>query len=81
MQDAIQAQAAAREVLAIEERRVASLSKSTDLARLRYENGVASQLDVIDAERGLLLAELNRIEAERAMHASIADLYKALGGG
>lgn len=81
VQDAIQAQAAAREVLDIEQRRVTSLSKSTDLARLRYENGVASQLDVIDAERSLLLAELNRIEAERAMQASIADLYKALGGG
>jgi multidrug efflux system outer membrane protein len=81
MQDAIQAQTAARDVLAIEERRVASLAKSTDLARLRYENGVASQLDVIDAERSLLLAELNRIEAERALQVSIADLYKALGGG
>ena len=32
-------------------------------------NAIARQLDVIDAERNLLLAELNRIEAERG-HAS-----------
>ncbi|MEO8102733.1 MAG: efflux transporter outer membrane subunit [Betaproteobacteria bacterium] len=80
VQDAIQAQAAAREVFDIEQRRVTSLTKSWNLAKLRYENGVASQLDVIDAERNLLLAELNRIEAERGLRAAVADLYKALGG-
>lgn len=80
VQDAIQAQTAAREVFEIETRRVSSLGKSWNLAKLRYENGVASQLDVIDAERGLLLAELNRIEAERGLRAAVADLYKALGG-
>ena len=57
-----------------------SLDKTWTLAKLRYEHGVASQLDVIDAERGLLLAELNRIEAARAMRAAVADLYRAMGG-
>ena len=79
-QDAIQAQSSAREVFEIETRRVASLDKTWTLAKLRYEHGVASQLDVIDAERGLLLAELNRIEAEHGMRAAVADLYRALGG-
>jgi len=32
---------------------------------LRFDQGLSSQLDVIDAERGLLLAELDRIAAER----------------
>ena len=80
VQDAIQVQLAAREVNEIEQRRVTSLSKSWNLAKLRYENGVASQLDVIDAERNLLMAELNRLEAERSLRAAVADLYKALGG-
>ena len=80
VQDAIQAQTAAREVFEIETRRVRALDKSWNLAKLRYDHGVASQLDVIDAERGLLLAELNRIEAERGFRVAIADLYKALGG-
>ena len=80
VQDAIQAQTAARNVLEIEQRRVTSLSKAWDLAKLRYTHGIASQLDVIDAERNLLLAELNRIEAERSLRAAVANLYKALGG-
>ena len=80
VQDAVQAQVAAREVFELEQRRVTSLSKTWNLAKLRYENGVSSQLDVIDAERGLLLAEQNRIEAERALRAAVTDLYKALGG-
>ena len=80
VQDAIQAQTAAREVNEIEQRRVTSLGKSWNLAKLRYENGIANQLEVIDAERQLLLAEMNRLEAERALRAAVADLYKALGG-
>ncbi len=81
VQDAISAQRAAREVFDIETRRVVSLTKTWNLAKLRYENGAASQLDVIDAERGLLQAEQTRIEAERAFQFAMADLFKALGGG
>jgi len=47
---------------------------------LRYDNGLASQLDVIDAERNLLAAEIARHEALRAQRAAVADLFKALGG-
>ena len=80
VQDAIDAQRAAGEVRDIETRRVESLTKTWNLAKLRYENGAASQLDVIDAERGLLQAEQSRIEAERLFRFAIAELYKALGG-
>ncbi|MBL8519701.1 MAG: efflux transporter outer membrane subunit [Betaproteobacteria bacterium] len=77
--DAIEAEQAAREVFAIEQRRVTSLARTWELAKLRHANGAASQLEVIDAERQLLLAELDRIESERAQRAAIADLYRALG--
>ena len=80
VQDAIAAQRAARDVFDIETRRVETLTKTWNLAKLRYENGAASQLDVIDAERGLLEAEQTRIEAERLLRFAMADLYKALGG-
>jgi multidrug efflux system outer membrane protein len=63
-----------------ESAREAALTDSLRLARLRYQNGVASQLDVIDAERGLLAARIGRIEALRAHRAAIADLFRALGG-
>ena len=69
-----------RESYDAESARVAALSESLRLARLRYENGVASQLDVLDAERGLLSAQIARIEALRAHRAAVADLFRALGG-
>ncbi len=80
VQDAIAAQRAAREVVDIDTRRVVTLTKTWNLSKLRYENGAASQLDVIDAERGLLQAEQSRIEAERLYRFAVADLFKALGG-
>jgi multidrug efflux system outer membrane protein len=77
---ALIAQSRARESYDAESARAAALSDSLRLARLRYENGVASQLDVIDAERGLLAAQVARIEALRAHRAAVADLFRALGG-
>jgi len=77
---AISAQARARESYDAESARAAALAETARLARLRYDNGVASQLDVIDAERGLLAARSARIEALRAYRAAVADLFRALGG-
>jgi multidrug efflux system outer membrane protein len=79
--DALVAQRTAREALEAEQARVIALESSYKLAQLRYDNGVSSLLDVLDVERGLLDAELNRIEAQRAQLAATADLFKALGGG
>lgn len=79
--DALVAQRKARETLEAEQSRVEALRAALRLAQLRYDNGVASLLDVLDAERGLLDAELNRVEAQRAQLAATADLFKALGGG
>ena len=77
---ALIAQARARESYEAESARAAALNETHRLARLRYQNGVASQLDVIDAERGLLQAQSARIEALRAHRAAVADLFRALGG-
>jgi multidrug efflux system outer membrane protein len=79
--DALVAQRKARETLEAEQARVAALQKALELAQLRYDNGVSSLLDVLDTERGLLAAQLNRIEAQRVQLAATADLFKALGGG
>lgn len=77
---ALAAQSRARESAEAEGARSAALVSTLRLARLRYENGLANQLDVIDAERNLLAAEIARYEALRAQRAAVADLYKALGG-
>jgi multidrug efflux system outer membrane protein len=77
---ALATQSRARESFEAEGARAAALLATLRLARLRYDSGLASQLDVIDAERNLLAAEIARHEALRAQRAAVADLYKALGG-
>ena len=77
---ALIAQSRARESYEAESARAAALTDTLRLARLRYQNGVASQLDVLDAERGLLAAQIARIDALRAHRAAVADLFRALGG-
>ena len=81
VQDALVAQSEARHQFDAEAARAAALEQALRLARLRYENGTASLLEVLDAERNLLAAELNRADALRAQRAAIADIVKALGGG
>ena len=51
------------------------------LARLRYEKGVASSLDVLDAERELFSAQQTLIAVRLARLTNLVDLYKAIGGG
>ncbi len=80
VRDALAAQVTARARLAAETQRVTALRETLRLAKLRYDNGLAGQLDVLDAERNLLAAEQNRIDALRTQRAAIADLFKALGG-
>jgi multidrug efflux system outer membrane protein len=81
VRDALVAQSKTREQFDAENERVSALRDTLRLATERYTSGVASQLDVLDAERNLLAAELNRADALRAQRAAIADLFKALGGG
>jgi multidrug efflux system outer membrane protein len=81
VREAIVAQDRAREIHEAEEARVVALAESVRLARVRYDAGRSSQLEVIDAERNLLAAELARIDALRARRAAVADLVRALGGG
>jgi len=77
---ALASQARARERFEAESDRARALQETLRLARLRYENGIASQIEVIDAERGLLAARVARVDALRAHRAAVADLFRALGG-
>ncbi|HEY6966205.1 MAG TPA: efflux transporter outer membrane subunit [Burkholderiales bacterium] len=77
---ALATQRRARESYDVESGRADALQASLRLARLRYANGLSSQLDVLDAERNLLAAVNARHEALRAQRAAVAELYKALGG-
>jgi outer membrane protein, multidrug efflux system len=51
------------------------------LARQRYESGVTSFIEVLDAERTLQQNQLSLAEATTAVSTDLVALYKALGGG
>ena len=55
-------------------------ARAAELARLRFEGGVADFLQVLDAERTQLDAEDQLAQAHTDAATSYAALYKALGG-
>jgi len=58
-----------------------ALRETQRLARLRYDNGYSSYLEVLDAERNTYSSELSVINARLARLSAAVSLYKALGGG
>jgi multidrug efflux system outer membrane protein len=52
-----------------------------DLAEQRYKNGIASSLDVLDAQRELFSAEQSLVQARLLRLTNAIDLYRSLGGG
>lgn len=51
------------------------------LADLRYRNGVANYLDVLDAQRALFATQQALAQTQLAQRQNQVALYKALGGG
>lgn len=51
------------------------------LTRARYDNGIASYVEVLDIERSRYTAELSASIAYRLYLSSLAKLYRSLGGG
>lgn len=60
---------------------VESAQVAVKLSRARYDGGVTSYLEVLDAERSLFQAELQATDTLRLQYAAVVDLYLALGGG
>jgi multidrug efflux system outer membrane protein len=60
---------------------VKTLSDASEVAKLRYEGGVSSYLEVLDTERQYFDAEIALVEAKRDESLSVVQLYRALGGG
>jgi len=79
--DALVGVRATRDVTAAQERQVDALRSAFRLADRRYQNGISSYLEVLDAQRNLFTAELALAQAERQQLSAAVELYKALGGG
>src|SRR2546425_705712 len=79
VEDALVALRTAQDRSAAQQRQVVALRRALDLAAMRYQNGVSSYLEVLDAQRGLFSAELSRTQAERDQLVAAVQLYKAVG--
>lgn len=63
------------------ERALGAQRERERLARLRYDNGATTYLEVLDAQRDLLQAEQQQVQARRALLSAQVALFLALGGG
>ena len=67
--------------LEAQKQRVNSLRIYADLARLRFDNGYSSYIEVLDAERSLFDVELSYVQSQGLLFQALINLYKAMGGG
>jgi outer membrane protein TolC len=70
-----------KEVRIQQESLVTTLEDRSRLAHVRYEGGVDTLLNSLDAERELFIAQLDLSQTKRNELVSLVQLYKALGGG
>jgi multidrug efflux system outer membrane protein len=79
--DALIDQKSTREQLDAQKRQVEALRTYAGTARLRYDNGYTSYIEVLDAERSLFDAELGLTQTKGGLFQALINLYKAMGGG
>ena len=79
--DALAARRFLADQLAAQQRALAAQRDRAELATLRYRNGVAGYIEVLDAERELFGAEQAVVQTRRQQLSNAVALYVALGGG
>jgi len=79
--DALVARGALEEQIDAQSKFLDTQAERLKLSQLRYDNGVASSLDVLDAERELFSARQALVQARLLRLTNAIDLYRALGGG
>jgi len=81
VEDSLVAFTASRDRSALVEQAAQQARRAYELARIRYDSGVADLLALLDAQRTRLSSEDNLVQARLAGYTASADLFKALGGG
>ncbi|OPY69313.1 MAG: Outer membrane protein OprM precursor [Syntrophorhabdus sp. PtaU1.Bin002] len=79
--DALIDQNRTREQLSLQKQQVDTLRDYARIARLRYDEGYTSYIEVLDAERSLFDAELSYTGTQGVLFQSLVNLYEAMGGG
>lgn len=57
-----------------------ALQAALTIAERRYNSGISSYLEVLDAQRSLFSAQITRVQTERLYLAATVQLFRALGG-
>ncbi|MFC3531916.1 efflux transporter outer membrane subunit [Vogesella facilis] len=79
--DALTAVRGSRETELAQRKQLDAMREALRLARLRYDNGYSSYLEVLDAERSVFQLEQALADARLARLQAAVSLYTALGGG
>jgi outer membrane protein, multidrug efflux system len=79
--DALAGRATLGEQLRAQRAQAAAEQARSRLAELRYRNGAASYLDVLDARRSLFAAQQAVVQLGSAQAQNLVTLYRVLGGG
>ena len=64
-----------------QEKLVTAAQDATRLARIRYQGGATSYLEVLTTDTNLFSAQLNLAGAQQSEALTLVQLYSALGGG
>ncbi len=78
--DALVGVRTSRDQVAAQQTQAQALRRAFQLAELRYRTGIASYIEVLDAQRSLFDAELALSQAQLRQLAAAVQLYRALGG-
>lgn len=79
--DALAGQATLQQQLDAQAAQARSDARRLELSDLRYKNGVASYLDLLDAQRSVFATEQAVVATRLQQLANQVTLYKVLGGG
>lgn len=78
--DALVGVRTSRDQVVAQQTQAQALRRALELAELRYRTGIASYIEVLDAQRSLFDAELGLSQAQLRQLAAAVQLYRALGG-
>lgn len=81
VRDEMEARTTLDEQLKAQNDLTAATGRSLELARSRFDAGVDSYLDVLDAQRSSISSQLSQIDIRLQRLRNQLTLYKALGGG
>ncbi|MGZ5819233.1 MAG: TolC family protein, partial [Burkholderiaceae bacterium] len=79
--DALVARGAIDEQIDAQRAFLTAVTDRLTLSQQRFQGGVSSSLDVLDAERDLFSAQQALVQVSLLRLTNAIDLYRALGGG